>query len=133
MFADAGSMPALRKRLGASIVLTLLSLVSIFLLLPTSRVSTRLQKIALGTTIDGSLWSWSSSYEEVEEDLGGEGTRLVIFGDSWVDDTIESGQDGKGKSWADYLCEEVRYSLFFVVLFIYRELLIIADKLYLSS
>jgi hypothetical protein len=133
MLADAGSMPALRKRLGASIVLTLLSLVSIFLLLPTSRVSTRLQKIALGTTIDGSLWSWSSSYEEVEEDLGGEGTRLVIFGDSWVDDTIESGQDGKGKSWADYLCEEVRYSLFFIVLFIYRELLIIADKLYLSS
>ena len=126
-------MPALRKRLGASIVLTLLSLVSIFLLLPTSRVSTRLQKIALGTTIDGSLWSWSSSYEEVEEDLGGEGTRLVIFGDSWVDDTIESGQDGKGKSWADYLCEEVRYSIFFIVLFIYRELLIIADKLHLSS
>jgi hypothetical protein len=119
MFVGAGSMPALRKRLGASIVLTLLSLVSIFLLLPTSRVSTRLQKIALGTTIDGSLWSWSSSYEEVEEDLGGEGTRLVIFGDSWVDDTIESGQDGKGKSWADYLCEEVRYSLFFIVLFIY--------------
>jgi hypothetical protein len=133
MFVGAGSMPALRKRLGASIVLTLLSLVSIFLLLPTSRVSTRLQKIALGTTIDGSLWSWSSSYEEVEEDLGGEGTRLVIFGDSWVDDTIESGQDGKGKSWADYLCEEVRYSIFFVVLFIYRELLIIADKLHLSS
>src|ERR1700693_1285585 len=121
MFAGAGSMPALRKRLGASIVLTLLSLVTIILLLPTSRVSTRLQKIALGTTIDGSLWSWSSSYEEVEEDLGGEGTRLVIFGDSWVDDTIENGQGGKGKSWADYLCEEVRYYLFFIVLFIYIE------------
>jgi hypothetical protein len=107
MFDGGDSMPALRKRLGASIVLTLLSLVSIILLLPTSRVSTRLQKIALGTTLDGSLWSWSSNYEEKEEDVGGDGTRLVIFGDSWVDDTVEGGQDGKGKSWADYLCEEV--------------------------
>lgn len=107
MLAGTGSMPALRKRLGASIVLTLLSLVSIVLLLPASRVSTRLQKIALGTTLDDQMWSWSSSYDEGEEDLGGEGTRLVIFGDSWVDDTVEGGQDGKGKSWADYLCEEV--------------------------
>jgi hypothetical protein len=107
MSGGGDSMPALRKRLGASIVLTLLSLASIILLLPTSRVSTRLQKIALGTTIDASLWRWSSSYDEGEEDLGGDGTRLVIFGDSWVDDTVENGQDGKGKSWADYLCEEV--------------------------
>lgn len=102
------SMPALRKRLGASIVLTLLSIISIILLLPPSRVSTRLQEIAHGTTIDTSLWSWSSSNEELEEDLGGDGTRLVMFGDSWIDDTIEDGQEGKGKSWADYLCEEVR-------------------------
>ncbi len=106
-------MPAVRKRLGASIMLTLLSIISIIVLLPTSRGSTRLQKIALGTTIDTSLWSWSSNNEELEEDLGGDGTRLVIFGDSWIDDTIEDGQEGKGKSWADYLCEEVRslYSL----------------------
>jgi len=107
MFEGDGSMPVLRKRLGASIVLTLLSIVSIILLLPTSKVSTRLQEIALGTSIDGSLWHWSASYEEAEEDLGGEGTRLVIFGDSWVDDIHEGGQEGKGKSWADYLCEEV--------------------------
>ncbi|PMD23864.1 hypothetical protein NA56DRAFT_657103 [Hyaloscypha hepaticicola] len=100
-------MPAVRKRLGASIVLTLLSIISIIVLLPTSRVSTRLQKIALGPTIDTSLWSWSSSNEELEEDLGGDGTRLVIFGDSWIDDTIEDGQEGKGRSWADYLCEEI--------------------------
>jgi len=105
MFEGFESMPALRKRLGASIVLTLLSIISIILLVPPSRVSTRLQKIALGTTIDTSLWTWSSSNEE---DLGGDGTRLVIFGDSWIDDTIEDGQEGKGKSWADYLCEEVR-------------------------
>jgi hypothetical protein len=100
-------MPAMKKRLGASILLTVLSLGSIILLLPTSRVSTRLQKIALSTTIDGSLWSWGSGDEEIEEDLGGEGTRLVIFGDSWVDDTIENGQEGKGKSWGEVLCEEV--------------------------
>lgn len=107
MVDGGGSMPALRKRLGASIVLTLLSLISIILLLPTSRVSTQLHQIALGTTLEGSLWTWTSSYDESEEDLGGDGTRLVIFGDSWVDDTIEKGQDGKGKSWVDYLCEEV--------------------------
>jgi len=107
-FWNCESMPAVRKRLGASIVLTLLSIISIIVLLPPSRVSTRLQKIALGTTIDTSLWSWSSSNEELEEDLGGDGTRLVIFGDSWIDDTIEDGQEGKGRSWADYLCEEVR-------------------------
>jgi len=107
MFEGDGSMPVLRKRLGASIVLTLLSIVSIILLLPTSKVSTRLQEIALGTSIDGSLWHWSATYEESVEDLGGAGTRLVVFGDSWVDDIHEGGQEGKGKSWADYLCEEV--------------------------
>jgi hypothetical protein len=105
MFGGADSMPAVKKRLGASILLTVLSLVSIILLLPTSRVSTRLQKIALGSTIDSSLWEWGS--EEGEEDLGGDGIRLVIFGDSWVDDTVENGQEGKGKSWGEVLCEEV--------------------------
>ncbi len=100
-------MPAVKKRLGASILLTLLSLVSIVLLLPTTKVGTRLKKIALGTTIDGSLWNWASGDEETEEDFGGDGIRLVIFGDSWVDDTIEDGQEGKGKSWAEVLCEEV--------------------------
>jgi len=108
MFGSADSMPAVKKRLGASILLTVLSLVSIILLLPTSKVSTHLQKIALGNTIDGSLWNWDS--EEGEDDLGGDGIRLVIFGDSWVDDTVENGQEGRGKSWAEVLCEEVRDS-----------------------
>ena len=65
-----------------------------------------MQKIAQATSIDGSLWEWGLN-EEGDEDLGGEGIRLVIFGDSWVDDTIEKGHEGKGKSWDEVLCEEV--------------------------
>jgi hypothetical protein len=104
-----GSMFNIRKRLGASVLLTLLSLVSICLLLP-SKVSTRLQRITLGTTIDNyaDLWKWGSeSRLEDEDGNGGDGIRLVVFGDSWVDDTIEKGQEGKGKSWPQVLCEEV--------------------------
>ena len=91
-------------RLGASVFLTVLSLVSIILLLPSSKVSIKLQKIALGSTIDnyGDLWGWGSG-DATEEG----GVRLVVFGDSWVDDTLEDGESGKGRSWAEVLCEVV--------------------------
>ncbi len=94
-------MPALKKRLGASICLTAFSLITIILLLPSSRVSTQLQKIGLPSSID-QYWNWG---EEEEEDVGG--IRLVVFGDSWVDHTVEDGQTGKGKSYAEVLCDEV--------------------------
>jgi hypothetical protein len=91
-------------RLGASVFLTVLSLVSIILLLPSSKVSIKLQKIALGQSIDdyGGLWDWVSGDDDVEG-----GARLVVFGDSWVDDTIEDSESGKGRSWAEVLCEVV--------------------------
>jgi hypothetical protein len=91
-------------RLGASVFLTVLSLVSIILLLPGSNVSIKLQKIALGESIDnyGGLWDWVSGDDAVEG-----GARLVVFGDSWVDDTIEDSGSGKGRSWTEVLCEVV--------------------------
>lgn len=100
------SMATLKKRLIALVVLALLSLCSIVLLLPSSKVT----ELTLGTSIDkfGDMWKWGS--EEVEDDLveeTGGGIRLVVFGDSWVDDTTEQGGSGKGKSWTEVLCEEI--------------------------
>lgn len=97
-------------RVGASICLSVFSLVSIILLLPSSQVSTRLQKIALGTTLDDfpTLWNWGSASDDESES---EGIRLVIFGDSWVDDSAD-GVKGKGKSWAEVLCEEINCTLY---------------------
>ncbi|KAH7399922.1 hypothetical protein BKA64DRAFT_707606 [Cadophora sp. MPI-SDFR-AT-0126] len=100
-------MANLKKRLAGAVLLTVLSMMSICLLLPNSSVGTRLQKITLGTAIDNysSLWSWSEDESNGEEDAGG-GTRLVVFGDSWVDDTLEN-QDAKGKSWPEVMCERI--------------------------
>ena|ERR1700761_2671529 len=96
----------LHTRLGLSVCLTVFSLVSIILLLPTSRVSTQLQKIALGTSIDNyRLWNWGWSDDAIED-----GIRVVVFGDSWADNTIEDGEDGKGRSWTEVFCDEVWYA-----------------------
>ena len=96
-------------RLGASILLTLVSLVSIILLLPPSRVTASLH-IALGSSIDeyaGGLWTWVRGGKGVAD-----GVAVVVFGDSWADGVGES--DGKrgegnwrGRSWAGWMCEEV--------------------------
>lgn len=96
-------------RVGASICLSVCSLVSIILLLPSSQVSTQLQKIALGTTLDRipTLWNWAAETDDQSE---GRGVRLVVFGDSWVDDSLD-GESGKGKSWAQVVCDEVRRSI----------------------
>jgi hypothetical protein len=99
-------MPAMRKRLGASILLTILSLISIIILLPTSRVSTHLRKIpGLNTTINNyaGLLNWATS----DQPQVGSGIRMVVFGDSMVDSKIEKGEGGKGRSWTEVLCQEV--------------------------
>lgn len=103
----------LRKRLGASILLTVLSIVSICLLLPNSKVK-QIQKITLGTTIEYTdLWKWGSDvFVDEEEEDNGNGIRLVIFGDSWVDDLVEEGHQGKGNNWPHVLCEEVYFVCF---------------------
>lgn len=102
----------IRKRLGASILLTVLSIISICLLLPDSKVR-QLQKITLGTTIEYTdLWKWGSEDDVDDNEDNRNGVRLVIFGDSWVDDLIEEGQGEKGNTWPQVLCEEVCSILF---------------------
>lgn len=124
------SMANLKKRLAGAVLLTVLSMVSICLLLPNSRVSTHLQHITLGTTIDNysGLWSWHEDESSGEEDVGG-GIRLVVFGDSWVDDTVEENQEAKGKSWPEVMCEEV---CIFLLNPISGQRLIVTDKLHIS-
>lgn len=81
---------------------------SIILLLPSSQVSSQLQKIALGTTLDDipTLWNWGTTQDD---EMEGDGVRLVVFGDSWVDDSLDETK-GKGRSWAEVLCEVVSLS-----------------------
>ncbi|ATZ57376.1 hypothetical protein BCIN_14g05220 [Botrytis cinerea B05.10] len=96
-------------RLGASVFAMVLSLMTILALLPQSRYTEHLRKIEIGGTsindVTDGLWDWASG------DDGGDGeeagVRLVIFGDSWVDDTVEENEDGKGRSWTEVLCEEL--------------------------
>ncbi|KAF7916966.1 uncharacterized protein EAE98_010397 [Botrytis deweyae] len=97
-------------RLGASVFAMVLSLMTILALLPQSRYTEHLRKIEIGGTsindVTDGLWDWASG-----DDDGGDGeeggVRLVVFGDSWVDDTIEENGDGKGRSWTEVLCEEL--------------------------
>jgi hypothetical protein len=100
-------MPTLRKRLGASIFLTCSSLVSIFLLLPNSTVSNRLQEITIGYRIDeyGKLFPWGQE-DEPEDEVEDKGLRLVVFGDNWVDNGDENGNQN---GWTEALCKEVGF------------------------
>ncbi|RDW82210.1 hypothetical protein BP6252_03322 [Coleophoma cylindrospora] len=95
-------------RLGAVVLLSSLSLVSFFILLLPNTVSTRLQKIALGTNkLDGyvpGIWKWASG--DVSSDAEG-GRRLVVFGDAWVDDKIDAAEQARGLVWTEVLCEEI--------------------------
>lgn len=109
LYLAAGAMRAI-SRLGVSVFLSCLSLVSIILLLPNSRVSTRLQKITLGTSLDNyvpDIWKWASGVDNNDDYVVEDGIRLVVFGDSWVDDTIAAGEAKKGKTWVQKLCDEV--------------------------
>ncbi|TAQ90059.1 hypothetical protein B7494_g1599 [Chlorociboria aeruginascens] len=94
-------------RIGASSFFCFLSLLIIVILLPKNHVSTKFQKIALGTTIDGytNFWDWASGKPRIEGNVG-----LVVFGDSWVDgDGFKDAVDiGWGKTWTDVLCEEIK-------------------------
>jgi len=92
-------------RLGLATCVSFLSIVTLILLIPDARVD-QLQKIALGAGIDKyTLWRWRSA----SEDGTVSSLRLVVFGDSWVDDrdNVQNTEIGKGGSWADVLCEEV--------------------------
>jgi hypothetical protein len=95
-------------RLGALVFAAILSLLTILTLLPETRVTEHFRKIEIGGTslndVSDKVWDWASGGDDDDEEGG---VRLVVFGDSWVDDTIEEYADGKGKSWTEVLCEEV--------------------------
>ena len=112
-------------RLGASICLSVFSLVSVVLLLPDSELSTHLQKITLGMPLEDlpPLWNWSPTQDG--DSFGGP-RRLVVFGDSWVDDSDDN--DKKGRSWAEVLCKEVGSLTCFA-----RQVLTQPDQLYDAS
>jgi hypothetical protein len=104
-------MATLKKRLGASIFLTILSLATVILLLvrSNSNVHTQtdlvLQKIGLGS-VEGytDLLRWGTTEDDEDDEVEkGEGMRVVVFGDSWVSDEHGIG----GRSWAGILCQEV--------------------------
>lgn len=105
-------------RLGALVFAGVLSLMTILALLPQSRYTEHLRKIEIGGTsindVTDGLWDWANGDDDAEEGEEG-GVRLVVFGDSWVDDTIEENGDGKGRSWTEILCEEVCCFLRFLV------------------
>lgn len=93
----------LHTRLGASLCLTVFSIITIALLLTNSGVTDRLQRIALGTSINhlsGSFWGWAAGDDD-------DYLRVVVFGDSWAEVTSEDALIGKGKGWAGVLCELV--------------------------
>lgn len=99
----------LQTRLGASILLTLLSLVTIIILLPTSRVTAGLQ-VALSKPIDeytSGWWTWVRGGKAVNS------IAIVVFGDSWVYGNGEEkgwkagDGEGRGRSWASWTCEDV--------------------------
>ncbi|PQE10532.1 Esterase SGNH hydrolase-type protein [Rutstroemia sp. NJR-2017a BVV2] len=97
-------------RAGALVFAAILSLLTILTLLPETRVTEHFRKIEIGGTslndVSDKVWDWASGGDDDDEEEGG--VRLVVFGDSWVDDTIEEYADGKGKSWTEVLCEELQ-------------------------
>lgn len=95
-------MATIKKRLGASVFLTILSLASLVLLLVRSN--------RLGGSPDEytDLLGWKGSDENEDfSTRGGDGPRMVVFGDSWVADAAQEEEEGKGKSWTEVLCDEV--------------------------
>jgi hypothetical protein len=96
-------------RFGALVGISILSLISIALLLP-SRYSTKLQDLGKDYLPTNYL-GWTGSD-------GRSGLTVVVFGDSWADDgsilgTGRLGSVGRdaaqGKVWTEVLCEEVSF------------------------
>lgn len=99
-------------RLTASVVLSLFSLTVIILLLPRSSIGSGLQVVALGKDYK-QIWNWGSH----DEPVGAADLRLVVFGNSWADDTVEGNVQGKGMNWVEVLCTEVRILFVFISIF----------------
>ncbi|CAG8951063.1 hypothetical protein HYFRA_00006461 [Hymenoscyphus fraxineus] len=81
--------------------MSILSLTTILLVLARQKDSTLIPSPILNT---GSLFGWGAKEEEKVKEAR---VRMVVFGDSWVDDRPESGMSGRGKSWVRVACEEI--------------------------
>jgi len=87
------------RRLGELVACFLLSCLCISVAFPQVRVA--LRNAPLGDRVWPHYWKWG-------DELAEGGVRLVVFGDSWVDDTVQDGEKGKGRSWPGVFCDEVR-------------------------
>jgi hypothetical protein len=97
----------LHTRFGLSVCATVFLIVSIILLLPTSSITPQLQKIPFGNAIENYRNGFWNGWGPLDEDEYEDGMRLVVFGDSWVDSSVDVNDIGKGLNWVDVLCEEV--------------------------
>lgn len=93
-------MLALKRRLGPPALLTAIFLITVTIFFWHTGVSTHLRKL---TVLGDGLWEDSEDGQNKFDD----GLRLVVFGDSWGDTTIEPSWEGKGRSWTTTLCGEV--------------------------
>ena len=86
------------RRGGELVGFILLSCLCISVVFP--EVRAKVKKTALRDGIWSHYWKWGDELREG-------GVRLVVFGDSWVDDTVQEGEKGKGRSWPGVFCDEV--------------------------
>jgi len=91
------------RRWGELVAFILFSCLCIGVIFP--KVGVKLRNTALGDTIWPQSWKWGDELTEG-------GVRLVVFGDSWVDDTVQIGEKGKGRSWPGVFCDEVCITAF---------------------
>jgi len=87
-------------------MLALLSFISFaWLLFSRETVSTRLLDLGkLGSSYLG--WQEDARFESWNVTEGG--LRIVVFGDSWVDNGADVGKKVRGKSWTEVLCDELQ-------------------------
>lgn len=95
--------------------MTLLSLIAFVVLLSHTAFSTHLQKIGLKSSAYNPkhLWDWAKGGKHGDGSVqknADDGVRVVVFGDSWVDDGLDNVDNRRGKGWPKVLCEEVIFN-----------------------
>lgn len=112
------ALPTPQRRLGSSILLSLLSLLFAgFLLFNRANLSPHLPKSSEAAGLgrySGVLNGDGGDELQVGNDDTADGIRVVVLGDSWVADTPQSDRSGKGKSWARIVCDKVLLYLYYM-------------------
>ena len=98
--SGSGGMRFHTRRVGVFVCLTVGIWVFLSVTLYFTKARLNFQQIGIGSSIS-KIWKWRNN--EIEGRV-----RLVVFGDSWVDDTVQEGEGGKGKSWTEVFCQQVR-------------------------